>query len=80
VAGGGDNVAPNLDDCSREVTLMYEHDDDQDDSYVCDACNGSGDCSDCEGTGWADVDCEVDCRICRGTAECVECFGSGGFE
>ena len=42
----------------------------------CSACNGSGKCNRCGGTGWA-VDWDLECDNCKGTGNCPVCKGSG---
>jgi primosomal protein N' len=46
----------------------------------CPACNGTGKCSDCEGTGnstYYNYGSPIKCSICNGTGKCKECNGTG---
>lgn len=47
----------------------------------CEACNGIGDCWDCEGSGRSEDnhDDEGNCSACDGSGVCCECDGEGSF-
>jgi hypothetical protein len=44
----------------------------------CQTCRGTGQCDECDGTGYTDCQCcgnEADCDECDGTGDCPECNG-----
>lgn len=43
---------------------------------TCTACDGTGKCNRCYGTGWA-VDGDLKCNQCDGTGNCPVCEGKG---
>lgn len=42
----------------------------------CTACDGTGKCNRCGGTGWG-IDWDLECNNCDGTGDCPVCSGSG---
>ena len=43
---------------------------------TCTACDGTGKCNRCYGTGWA-IDGDLQCNNCHGTGDCPVCHGTG---
>jgi len=50
-----------------------------DEEYICNQCDGSGDCSTCwpEGSGYSDGADSLPCDFCSGNGKCWYCSGSG---
>lgn len=48
---------------------------DQDDDEECEACSGSGECSECDAEG-RDYSTHETCSTCKGTHDCPVCGGS----
>lgn len=54
--------------------------DEIEEELVCESCDGSGDCSECNGTQFSDETKNIECEVCQASGLCEECHGDGAVE